>query len=329
MTLNVCDHEGWVVDSRPLPTDPIDHDAGLLPNMGCTNLRCGLCGAKVRSIGGFVASSNLGDVAALYEIADLSSSPHLTASPSMRTYLCRCEYHVEGNEHRLDDKEGVQVGTQWTCVGHPIATLPHTFDGLNVTADNLEQIVAENMAGVIPAGARAPDRNDGVWTARLCTRLEKTPHADRIASAVATYLTHADLATRVRALFFFSYVPAYAAAMRADVLLAKHAELFVGVPNPHSNARATKTLEYVLWRTAGSQLPANAALRDVAHAFALDPQRSSKPLFITLAHNDATWFGNNAARLAAANPAQKQALLDAASAGQLPSAVFDAIRNAT
>lgn len=326
---NVCDHEGWLVDARELPPDPVDHDAEVLPTIGCTNLRCGLCGAQVRSVADRVLATPAGvDAEALYATSDLAASPLLRSSAGTRVYTCRCATHVESHEHRLDDKEGAAVATQWTCVGHPIATLPHVFDGVTVSADTLAQLVAEAMAGVVPAGARAADRTDGVWAARLCARLANTPHAARIASLVAEHLTHPDLATRVRALYFFAAVPSHAAAMRADQLLTAHAALFVGVANPNSNARATKTLELLVWRIAGAQLAHGSALRDVARAFATDAQRASKPVFLALAQHDAAWFAEHAPALVAASPARKQEILDAATGAQLSAEVIARIRAA-
>ncbi|MGE0398385.1 MAG: hypothetical protein AB7T06_16895 [Kofleriaceae bacterium] len=318
MTVNVCDHEGWLVN-RELPADPIDHDAELLPTIGCTNLRCGLCGMKVRSATDRTYASTAGvvDIDALYATDVLAASPQLKAIQGMRLYTCCCAFHVETNESRLDDKEGAQVATQWTCVGHPIATLPHTFDGVEITTDNLERYVEDSIRGDVPPGARPVDRADGVWAARMCTRLEKTPYADRVAKVVAAHVADADLATRVRALYFFVNVPSHAGAMRPAALLGDHAALFVGVTNPRSNTSATRTLEYLIWRIAGKQLAVDAALRDLAHAFAMDPARASDVLFIALAQNDPRWFTDNAAKLATANPARRQELLDAASGAQL------------
>ena len=326
---NVCSSDGWVVDSRELSSDPVDHDAPILPKLGCTHLVCALCYQQVRSVGG-VMVQNLGsdvDTRALYD--ELGASKRLVPNPAYRVYVCHCAYHVEGSEHPLDDKEGVQVATQWNCGGHPVVTLPHEFDGANVTADNLADLVAKALANDLPANVRKGDRRDGVWAARLAIRLDGTPHQERVIAAAAAHLTHADAAVRVRAVQFFVNAPRFAAHMRADVLLGQHAELFVGVKNPLGVMSFEKTLEYLVWRLSGSELPTNPALRELAHTYALDPKRSSKVLFIALVQSDATWFADNAAKLASANPARVAELLDAVDGSGMPPSVASAIKHAT
>lgn len=323
---NLCSHSGWLVDGRELPTDPVEHDAEVLPRLGCSNLRCSRCGAEVRSVAGRSSASpgGIADAAALYQTEDLAGSPLLKPTPTFRTYTCRCTAHVETHERRLDG-EDEQIWTPWSCAGHPLATLPHAFDGVEVTAEDLERLVVDSLAGWVPAGAREADRGDGVWAARLCSRLARTPHARRIAKVVAARLTHSELVTRVRALKFFANVPSRAYAMEPHVLLGQHAELFVGVPLPYSSATAT-TLEHVLWRSAGSQLPRNPAFHELARSFALDPRRASRALFTALATHDPRWIAQNAKRLAAANPALTRELRDAAITGAFGSDVAQALR---
>jgi hypothetical protein len=164
---NVCSNDGWVVDSRELPSDPVEHDAPILPKLGCTHLHCALCFQKVRSVGGMIFQ-HLGrpvDAQALYD--ELGDSKLLEPNQRYRVYVCHCAYHVEGGERPLDDKEGVQVGTQWNCGGHPVAELPHEFDGANVTVDNLAELVTKALANELPTNVRPGDRRAGVWAARL------------------------------------------------------------------------------------------------------------------------------------------------------------------
>lgn len=326
---NVCSNDGWVVDSRELSSDPVDHDAPMLPKLGCTNLVCALCYQKVRSIGG-ATLRNLGapvDERLLYD--ELGDSKRLEPNAAYRVYVCHCANHLEGGARPLDDKEGVQVGTQWTCGGHPIAVLPRVFDGANVTADNLADVVAAALMNDLPSNVRSTDRRDGVWAARLAIRLDGTPHQERVIAVAAAHLTHADVTVRARAVQFFVNAPHFAAHMRADVLLSQHADLFVDVPNPLGVRSVEKTLEYLVWRLSGPQFPTKPALRELAHAYALDPRRSSKILFIALVQNDAIWFADNAAKLARANPTRIDELLSAVDGSGLPPRVANAIRDAT
>lgn len=175
-----------------------------------------------------------------------SDAPALEPITMYRLYVCHCAYHLEGGEHPLDDTEGVQVGTQWTCVGHPFLELPHELDGVLVTADNLADLVARALANELPANLRESDRRAGVWAARLAIRLDGTPHQERVVAAAAAHLTHADATIRSRAVQFFANAPKFASAMHAEVLLGQHSELFVGVPNPHGAWSFEKTLEYLV-----------------------------------------------------------------------------------
>lgn len=318
-----------MVDSRELSSDPVDHDSPIPPKLGCTNLVCALCYQKVRSVGG-ATMLNLGapvDERSLYD--ELGDSKLLIPSTAYRIYVCHCAYHLEGGERPLDDKEGVQVGTQWTCGGHPVAALPRVFDGANVTADNLADVVAAALANDLPANLRSSDRRDGVWAARLAFRLDGTPHQERVIAAAAAHLTHAGATVRARAVQFFVNAPCFAAHMRADVLLGQYAELFVDVPNPLGFFSFETTLEYLVWRLSGPELPRNPALRELAHAWALDPTRSSKVLFIALVQNDAMWFADNAAKLASANRNRIDDLLRAVDGSGLPPSVANAIKDAT
>ena len=117
--------------------------------------------------------------------------------------------------------------------------------------------------------------------------------------------------------------------MRANVLLGRHADLFVDVPNPLGVASFQKTLEYLVWRLSGPEFPTNPALRELAHAYALDPKRSSEVLFIALVQNDPKWFADNAAKLASANPNRIDELLSAVDGSGLSPGVANAIRQAT
>jgi hypothetical protein len=110
--------------------------------------------------------------------------------------------------------------------------------------------------------------------------------------------------------------------------VTKHAELFFGVANPHSNLATNETLDQLLWTIVARQLTADATLRALAHRDALDEKRSSHALFIALAQNDAAWFKDNAAELSRANPTRTKALLDASSLTRLGVATSNAIKAA-
>jgi hypothetical protein len=312
--MNICCDGGWVIDRRPLPDDPHDHDGELVPIRGCTNLRCGFCKQIVRSAPELTLanpSPNV-DARALFETQDLASSPLTKPSKTSRLYTCACLTHAESTQHPLVDEDlTIQSASQWSCAGHPIVALPHTFDGWEVTADNLSSLVERALGGELPAGAAAVDRPRAFWLARLCVRLAGTPHADTLARAVASHLVADVVAVRVRALQFFQHVPSRRGDMPLLALLTDHAPAFVGVANPTAEVKGDSTLEHALWRLAGRQMTTEPALRDLARTIAGDPARSSRAVLFALAEADPAWLAQTAVTLARAQPERLTDLIDA------------------
>lgn len=307
--VNVCSDGGWLVDARPLPDDPHDHDADGLPIRGCTRLGCGLCQQPVRSGAGLrlVASGRNVDPGALYRTPDLATSRFVEPSARTRLYTCACLSHVEASEHPLvdvvDPSSAIPPARQWSCAGHPIVRLPHPFDGWEVRPDELAALVDRALAGELPARAAEVDRLRARWLARLAARLAGTPHAEALAKAVALRLTDDDVAVRVRAVHFFVHARAQRHAMPLASLLSEHAHAFVGVVNPHADGRADRTLEHLLWWLAGGVLASDPALRQMARDVAADPARASYAVVRALADGDPTWLTANAEQLARAHPA--------------------------
>ncbi|MFO1078787.1 MAG: hypothetical protein U1E73_13780 [Planctomycetota bacterium] len=229
---------------------------------------------------------------------DLEASPHVAPSGAFRLYVCPCTYHVESHEQSIAsaDEEWIEWKHNWTCGGHPAVTLPHRFDGVEVGADDLDALVLRGLSGAAPA------RDPSAWLARLATRLDGTPHQARVVAAAAAHLTAPDEPTRVRAVYFFASAPRFAAAMQADVLLGRHPDLFFGVPDPWPSGAERSSLADLIFRLCSEQLPANAALRDVARAAALDPARSSRQLFQALSWRDEEWFAAHADAIVQRNP---------------------------
>lgn len=325
--MNVCSNGGWVVDRRPLPDDIHDHDGELAPIRGCTNLRCGFCKQTVRSAPGITLAKPHADVdaKALHATLDLASSPLVTTSSLIRLYTCACLTHLESSQHPLTDPDdtssAIQPATQWNCAGHPVVTLPHVFDGWEITADSLPAIADRALSGELPPAAAPVDRPRAYWLARLCVRLAGTPHADRLARHVASQLVADvdDPAIRVRAVQFFLHCPSHRGAMTLVDLLSTHASKFVGVANPHAEVKGDSTLEHALWRLAGRTLRTDAALRELAHEVARDPARANRALLFALADGDADWLAANAEALARAQPARLTDLIDACK--RLPTAL--------
>ncbi|MBL8955974.1 MAG: hypothetical protein JNK82_34685 [Myxococcaceae bacterium] len=281
-----CAYRGWLVSKPELPDDPVDHDAERLPRLGCTSLRCRTCSQAVRSVGER-SPDGVVDARTLFATEGLAASPLLKATVGVRTYVCRCGVHVQTEpQQHVDSEEPGHVTTQWACAGHPAATLPRELDGFRVVPEALEGLISDSLVGLTHGSVRERDRGDGVWAARMVTRLTETPYAQQIVAVVAKHLTHADVAARRRALCFFGYLPRYASAMRPEVLLSQHGGLLEG-------------LEHELWNAAGAQLETNTALRELARTYALDPLLTSPPLLVELGRYDRQWLRENEGRLAA------------------------------
>lgn len=280
---NVCDNGGGLVGHPSLPADPIDHDVVAVPKLGCSNLGCIACNAAVRSLPNVSLKIRPADddMTPLYDADDPHASP-LIEPGGKRLYFCRCDYQSGMNDYSLEhDDDSRGVAHKWSCSGHPLAELPHTFDGVVVSAENIEEVVARGLANELPFATGPGDAE--VWVARLRVRLENTPDEARVVDAAAAHLTHPDVATRVRAVRFFTYAPAFTKAMRAEVLLGEHAALFVGIANPRGVMTFQKTLDGLLWWLCREELATNEALRAIARAFSLDPSRSCPALLDALA----------------------------------------------
>jgi len=303
--VNTCYLRGWVVGKGALPSDPVEHDVSGLPIHGCNHLACSVCKRVVRT--GICAKGVVGVAAVARDVYE--AIPSWSADPGavVRVYACACHLHREVLPASIHhdyayDEELIPWKSDWSCAGHPLAELPRAFDGVAVTAENLEALVDAAMAGVLPAELQGPvDRDPRLWVARLATRLDGTPQQARVVDAVARHLTSADVAARVRAVCFFADTERFVASMRLPALLGEHAALFVGVPNPHSKLATTKTLDRLLWSTCRRELRVSAELREVARVSALDAARSSKALFFALAHDDAAWLAENAVLVARAH----------------------------
>jgi len=313
--MNHCDSNGWLVANRPVPTDPVDHDLPKLPKLGCSRVRCRGCGAIVRSAAG-VAMKQPGvkiDLMQLYGVADLATWPLFETDAAVRFYFCECLYHTESGQHPLYEPDGsmaIPAAGQWHCDGHPVADLQHDFDGVEVTAVNLGEIVYKALRGWLPDGARAEDKPRTIWLARLHGRLAQTRSADALAQHVASGFDDPDPLVRARALHFFIARPTAAAgAARAHQLLLGNRSAFAGVPDPITKIPGDSTLEHALWRVA-APLVAQGPARDLARKEALALNKGSQALYDALGAGDAAWLVANAAAIAKATPSKADDLVD-------------------
>lgn len=312
--MNVCDLGGYVVDANvALPTDPIDHDAGNLPVMGCTRIQCSQCGAAVRNVAGRNLRSEGTDLRQLYALEDLTTSPAVYAAAITRLYLCKCRswFEVEGN-HALDDPDlepAYATHLPWRCSGHPIAALPHDFDGVTVTFENLGELITRALHGWTPPAARREDKARSWWAARMYMRLAKTPSQDVVPAAAATCLDDADPQARARALQFFATTPVPVGSQRALELFDTDRALFAGVPDPITTVRGDTTLDDTVWRVIASLVRTPGRARELARAEAIAPGKGRLALYAALASGDAEWVAEHAEEIARATPTRVDDLI--------------------
>lgn len=320
---NYCYYEGFLVNGDfRLPTDPIDHDDAGLPILGCNRLRCPSCNAMVRSANNLSFKNDLVRVstAELYALSDLSTSPLLTARRGTRLYLCRCTSWAQSiGKNALGDPDPdpfVDPVLPWRCDGHPIAELPCTLDGIEVTPANVGEITAQSLRGITPPGAAPDDKFDGNWAGRLHARLAKTPWQQAVVDAALACMTDSDFEPRTRALHFFLCRDLPAGAQRAVELLDGDRSLFADVPDlatrtSRSSQGKDRTLEHTLWLVAAPLIARPGHARDLARKEALTSGKANYPLYSVLAEGDPEWVAAHVDELARANPAGVKLLADA------------------
>ena len=277
--MNYCPQGGYLVGGNlPLPTEPVDHDVVGLSRLGCNRLRCSECHAVVTS-----------DVP--------------TTGP--RVYACRCRQWAQYcAESALDDPEPdpQTPNVPWRCEGHPIAELPMELDGVQVTAENVGELITRSLHGWTPPAAHPESKVGAYWAARMYVRFEKTSFADVVVRAAVAGLDDPDPGAIARAQYFFHLVPLPVGAQRALELLQGDRTPFAGVRCDLEGVRNDDTLEEGLWRVAAPFVPEPGAARDLAHAEALTPGKGSSAVYGALARGDAQWVADHVQDIARANP---------------------------
>lgn len=327
---NFCHYQGYLVDStRVIPSDPTDYDSPGLPVRGCSRLRCPACSATVRSVPGVRFSDGIprSKLAELYELAELSGSPLLSASPlkSDRLYFCRCTLWVQSQDTSyLGDPDPDAVTTPrvpWRCSGHPLVELPHSIDGLVLTPESVAEVARQALRGTFPAGAATADTWGSYWIVRLHDRLAQTPYQAVVRDAVQAALTDADAGARMRSMHFHYLRPVPGLPERALALLQGDRHLFADLPDPvMDKIHGGKTLEHSLWLLVEPLLAAPGAARELAKQDALSPGKAHFALYAALVSHEPDWVAAQLDALVAANPSAKS-LLARALRARLPARI--------
>lgn len=315
--MNFCDFAGHVVNGIPLPTDPIDHDVERLPIRGCTRLCCGQCGAMVRTVSGLVFRGPTAqvDLESFYALSNLAASSLLVPRAGGRVYICRCSSWFEAIGWRAlagpDPDPSYDPQVPWRCAGHPVTRLPHAFDQVEVTPENVGDVVERALRGDVPSSAHPEDRHGGLWTARLYTRLAKTPWQAAVAAAALAAMSDTDPKVRSRSVHALFVLKLPEGATRAVELLDGDRVGFAGVADMFSQVRNDQTLEHSLWRLADPLVAQAGRARELARADSLTPGKGHAALYGALAAGDPEWLAARLKDVARANPEQVNALSSA------------------
>ena len=316
--MNYCPDGGFVIaDEGRASNDPIDYDVVGLPIFGCHRLRCGKCHEIVRSARAldFRSSQRDVDLVSLHQLPDLEKSALLHQRPGVRLYLCRCMRWLEVIGQRPVEGEGNDPfhtpQVPWACDGHPLADLPHHFDGEEVTPENLAHATAKSLRGMPPPGAAPEDTRGGIWAARLYARLAGTRWQASVAAAVSPLLRDLDSAVRARALQVFFLVRPPRAADEAVALLAGERRLYAGVPDDVTTMDDDETQEHTLWNIASPLVAKPGLARDLARADALAPGKGSSAVYLALAGGDPEWVAEHVEDIARVNPTTVEVLAEA------------------
>jgi hypothetical protein len=94
-----------------LPDEPFDYDwVQLSPIVGCNQLMCSSCGAKLRSVVGVELPQELEPTDA-YDLMGAHDHSRFTASPSCRAYACRCLKSNVTTFFRVHSENDMDEGT--------------------------------------------------------------------------------------------------------------------------------------------------------------------------------------------------------------------------
>ena len=290
---NYCNGGGYIVGpSYKLPDDPTEYcyERDII---GCNNLVCGTCHAKLRSVASF--SLRLPTVIPASEVYDADWSARGWLEPGGgRTYVCRCYSLLE-----LGAKPSNQLlevsGIVWECAGHEPSPLPLEIDGHQLTrfTDLPKLLRAAGMRTI-----KLP------WS-KIHGRLRGTPLQASFERVVQTFLTDTEPTLRRMALGFYWSHPTTAGATTVLTLAEGDRALFRGVPD--GGLSEGKDLEARLILTLGQLWMNDVVDEERARAqLRAEAQRAGRlrPTLASLAAKDTEWLVLHAEALLRGSPEQ-------------------------
>jgi hypothetical protein len=318
VTVNYCKAGGYCVsESEWLPAEPFDYDwVRRAPFVGCNRLRCGSCGAEVRSAVNFALPS-MGP-AEVYELLGEGDTTRFQPQPFGRIYACRC-YMIEAvaviRSQPLDDME---PSVPWSCDGHPWLQLPAELEGVRIAEDSDWSTVARQALDhpvVLHPELRS---HPGFWLQRLYHLLLGRPAAELISRAAGDLALDPEPRVRLGAISFFLLGWDQPGAERLAPALREHPELFVDIVVPGFTVSLERWILSVLeWRVRSGDPEALEVMR--AALFRTFSPLGVEEYFHMMARVDQQWFLEHADQLFAAQPGLWRDLLAAlATAGASP-----------
>ena len=240
--LNSCPSGGYLVGAEDwLPQSPSSYHFGA-PGVlvGCNQLKCGNCGAKVRGEQGWQRNSRVEfDPADLYEMEDWSKAPDLVKGNST-LYVCRCDYVFVDLPMPMDLNTEMAVETgedfpQWGCCGHPPFELPGEVAGRQLkdaadVADFAEEILAGAWHKSHPNPVHFGWPGFLLW--RLYVRVRDVGLGELISKRALGVLTSDDPVQRAVGIAFFKAFPGAPGGDQLADIYRSHRARFDGVPDP-------------------------------------------------------------------------------------------------
>jgi hypothetical protein len=214
-----------------LPDEPFDYDwVQLSPIVGCNQLMCSSCGAKLRSVVGVELPPEL-TAKDVYELMGAHDLSRFTASPSCRAYACHCFRTNVTTFFRVRSENDMDEGTPWRCDGHPTVSLPLVLEGIEIDEQtDWQDLARRSFAGELGVSLHPNvDRQRGFWLQRLYRLLEKQPVAAKISNAAADRAIDPNPRVRLGAIVFFRLGWNEPGAERMAPALRDHPELFADV----------------------------------------------------------------------------------------------------
>ena len=201
----ICSDDGYLVPASGwLPGTDFDHQfLRWGPRLGCARLRCGRCGAAVKSAAHLRPSWH-GTAAATWEALDEGRALDRGAGDG-RLYACRCQIAAIHAEQAVSNPDGPAGDlSSWRCAGHPALALPAVVDGvaLDDTAELGDLARAFFTGGLDVPVHPSLASVEAFWLLRLFAALPETARR-RFALAVNHLLLDEDPRVRAGALRFF------------------------------------------------------------------------------------------------------------------------------